>query len=332
MTDLRPRATATAVAAAPEPAPAARLAALAAVVGAGLIVSVQVFLNGRLAQELGSAELAGSVNHVGGLITLIVIGVASGVPGRARRRLAGAPTPRWWMVLAGVNGGLFIIVAAYAAPRIGVALLTVAFVAGQTTGSLLVDRLGLSPAGRKLFTLFRVSGVAVALVAVLLGAANSHGDPQIGILVLAMAVGAGVAVQQAALGHIARATGEPLAAGALNFATGAVLTVGAALIATGGSAPDGWSAPPADWIVGILGATVVVILAASVPILGVLGTMLAMVAGQSVGGLVIDLVAAPPGEAVTALTVVSVALTVAAVFISGISRGPAPPPAVVSGD
>jgi hypothetical protein len=56
--------------------------------------------------------------------------------------------------------------------------------------------------------------------------------------------------------------------------------------------------------------------------------VLAIVAGQAVGALAIDLVAAPPGEAVTTLTIVSVILTFAAVAVSGLpSRGGAGRPA-----
>jgi transporter family-2 protein len=42
-----------------------------------------------------------------------------------------------------------------------------------------------------------------------------------------------------------------------------------------------------------------------------------MVAGQMAGALMVDLVAPAPGEAVTVATVVGVALTMAAVVISG---------------
>jgi bacterial/archaeal transporter family-2 protein len=134
--------------------------------------------------------------------------------------------------------------------------------------------------------------------------------------------GAGVAVQWAALGHVAKATGEPLAASAINFAAGAVAIVIVALVVTGGSAPGGWSAPPGEWIGGMLGACVAVLMATVARTVGVLQMMLALVAGQSAGGLLLDLVAPPPGEAVTVLTVVGVALTVAAVLVSGIKRRP----------
>jgi len=56
--------------------------------------------------------------------------------------------------------------------------------------------------------------------------------------------------------------------------------------------------------------------------LGVLGVTLALVAGQSAGALALDLVAPAPGEAVTAGTVIGVALTLVAVGITTTMRSP----------
>ena len=44
-----------------------------------------------------------------------------------------------------MSGILFVIVASAAAPKVGIALLTVALVSGQLAGALLCDRFGLSP-------------------------------------------------------------------------------------------------------------------------------------------------------------------------------------------
>jgi transporter family-2 protein len=51
--------------------------------------------------------------------------------------------------------------------------------------------------------------------------------------------------------------------------------------------------------------------------LGVLRLILALTAGQAIGGLGLDLVAPARGETVTAGTVVGVALACAAVLVSG---------------
>lgn len=310
----------------PEPGPVFEshphgLAAFALIVvfAAGAMASLQIFLNGQLAQSVGSPVLAGCVNQFTGLAGLIAICVVRGVPARAKVSLKLATRPRWWHLVAGVNGGLLITVASYAAPRVGVALLTVALVCGQVTGSLAADRAGMSPAGLRLLTPARVVGVGLAIVAVSLGALGAHGEPRPGLLALVMLVGIGNAVQQAAMGHMAKATGEPLAAGVLNIGMGAIAILIIALIVTGGSAPGSWSAPPEQWLGGILGATVAVLAASATRRFGVLTMMLALVAGQSAGGLMLDIVAPPPGEVITMLTVVSVLLTLAAVVVSSVA-------------
>ena len=302
-----------------------RLALGLAFAGGGAL-SVQAFVNGRLAESLGSALLAGTINNAIGLAALLAVAAAIGALGRARRRLRVVGRPRVWQLVAGANGALFIVVSATAAPEVGIALLTVALVCGQMGGGLVVDRFGLTPAGRRALTPARVLAVALTISAVALAALGARGDPQLLLLALAVLAGAGIAVQQAAVAHVARVTGEPVVAAAVNFLAGALVVT--AVTAALADLPAGsWSAAPGEWIGGLLGAAVAVLLARVVAVLGALRAVLAVVAGQSVGGLVIDLVAPVPGEAVRLGTVVGVALTIAAVAVSGrgapASRGPA---------
>jgi uncharacterized membrane protein YdcZ (DUF606 family) len=179
----------------------------------------------------------------------------------------------------------------------------------------------------------RVIGVTLALVAVAIGALGRDGNLQLGILALAVLAGASLALGQAALGQLTRATGEPLAAATAGFVLGAVFTVAIAAIASGTSAPNGWSAPVEQWVGGLVGATVVVALGPLVIALGVLRLTLALVAGQSVGALIIDRVAPAAGGGVTVPIVVGVLLTFVAVAVSGATwrgfrrRGPRLPTA-----
>jgi bacterial/archaeal transporter family-2 protein len=311
------------VTAAPEPPFAPTQPSLTAVVSAllaGAGISLQMSISGRFAQRVGSAEIAGMVNSAVGLAVLLVVGTITGVPGRAAQRLARRGRPRVWHLVVCVIGGIYVTVGAYAAPRVGVARLTIALVCGQCVGSLLVDRVGLTPGAKRPFTAARLAAVALALVAVVMAGLGSHGHVMAGVLGIAVAVGAGLAVQQAAMGHIAIATGEPLAAAVAGLACGLIATTTVALVATGGRASGGWGAPPLEWTSGIVGASVAVVVARIVPRIGVLRLMLALVAGQSVGALFLDIVAPPPGGGITASTVGGVLVTVLAVLVSGASR------------
>ena len=51
-------------------------------------------------------------------------------------------------------------------PSLGVAVFTVAVVAGQSSNSLIVDRMGLGPAGKQAITRSRVISAVLAVVAV----------------------------------------------------------------------------------------------------------------------------------------------------------------------
>jgi transporter family-2 protein len=289
--------------------------ALAFLAGAGL--SLQAFVNGRLGTSFGSGELAALVNNVVGLVALVIVATASGALMRAVRRLRAVGAGRTWHYVGSSIGALFVIVAAVAAPKVGIALLTVALVCGQALGSVAADLAGLSPAGRRPLTTGRVLGVSLALTAVGIGAVGTDRDLHLGILMLAVAAGVGLALGQAALGQLTHSTGEPIAAATVGFAIGSVLTLVIVLLLTGGSAPNGFSAPPEQWAGGIVGATVVVGLGKLVISLGVLRLTLALVAGQSVGAVAIDLAAPTAGGDVTVRTLVSVLLTFAAVVISG---------------
>jgi bacterial/archaeal transporter family-2 protein len=141
-------------------------------------------------------------------------------------------------------------------------------------------------------------------------------NPEAGLIALAIVAGVAMALQQAANGHLARVTGEPIFASTVNFLVGAIALVVAAAIATGLTPAHGWSAPAPEYLGGLIGVVAATSMAIVVSQLGVLRLMLAVIAGQAAGGLAIDLVAPVRGEAVTAATVAGVALTFAAVLVS----------------
>lgn len=290
------------------------LVLVAVAVGAG--ISVQLFLNGRLGQSLGSFELAAAANTTTALLALVVVAALSGTRERAVTGLRQRPVHRRWHWFIGITGAYMVLLAAFAAPRLGVALLIVALVCGQTAGALAVDHFGVSPAGRQPITAPRIIGTALALIAVAIGAFGAPVDPQPVLLALVVLAGALSALQQAALGHLARSTGEPVAAGVINFVVGALVLVVIALALTGGIAPNGWtSAPPVQWLGGLIAAVMTVVIARLVPRIGVLRMMLALVAGQTLGAVALDLVV-PGTGGVTAATLIGVLLTLVAVTVA----------------
>jgi transporter family-2 protein len=291
---------------------------LVCVAGAGL--SLQSFVNGRLGANLGSPQLAGSISYTVGVLAVSLLLLTTGKGSRAIDHMRGRPRPRWWHLAACVASAIVVIVPAKAAPELGVALLTVALVCGQASGSLVMDAIGLGTGGRRPLTAPRVLGVVIALVAVTVGALGREGALDVGLLALAVFAGVIIALVQAALGHITEYTGDPVSATAFMFVIGLPASVASWLIIDGLQAPGGWSAPLEQWVVGgLLGIAVTVVVARVVGALGVLVSTLALVAGQTAGGLILDAVAPAAGQSVTARTVLSVVLTFVAVAVSGMA-------------
>jgi transporter family-2 protein len=284
---------------------------------AGAGISLQSYLNGQLGKDVGSPTVAALVNNVVATVATVAIVLATGALPRAVRRLRASGRPPAWHFLGGFAGAALVLVSAAAAPEVGVALLTVALVCGSTGGSLPVDAAGIGPAGKRPITAFRVAGVVLAIGATVIGALGARGDLQPLLLTLALFAGTLVALQAAANGQLARATGEPFVAALVNVTVGFAVLSCVALVTLATTSLDALPANPLLYLGGLFGGFVVVVTATAVQTLGVLRLGLATVAGQTAGALAIDLVAPAPGEAVTAGTVIGVVLTMVAVAISG---------------
>jgi transporter family-2 protein len=298
--------------------------ALAMAMLAGGAISLQSYVNGRLGREIGSATVAAAINNLIAMVAMIGIVLATGALPRAVARVRALGRPPVWHFLGGLGGAAVVLVAAVAAPEVGIALLTVALVCGSTGGSLPVDAAGIGPAGKRPITGYRVTGVLLAIAATVIGALGARGDLQPLLLSLALCTGIGMAVQAAANGQLARETGEPFVASAVNVTLGCAVLGAIALVSLATVSLDAPPANPGLFIGGVLGGFVVVVSATAVQTLGVLRLGLATVAGQTAGALLIDLIAPAPGEAVTVATVIGVVLTMGAVAISGRGRRAVP--------
>ena len=300
--------------------------AVAAVVVANLGAAVQARLNAGLGQRLGNGFAGGLISTS---IALAVLGgaVLSRPSGRAalRRIRSGVHDGRlrWWQCLGGVSGGLFLASQGLTVPTLGVAVFTVAVVAGTTTGSVLVDGLGIGPSGRHPITAPRVAGAVLAVTAVAIAGRGGPGSGGFSVLVL-MPLIAGMALswQLAVNGRVSEVAESPWAATLVNFSFAAA----ALAVALGVDvAVRGWprgSAPNQPWfyVGGFIGVLLIGVAAAVVRRTGVLVLGLASVAGQLTGAVVVDLVAPAGHSGPGAGTWAGVALTFAAVTLATLSR------------
>lgn len=285
-----------------------RLLLLAVVAGGTL--AIQSRINGALAVRLGDALVAALVSFAGG--TLMLVGAAL-VTGRWRRASRLRTGTRWWWWVGGLCGASLVASSAVAVPEVGVALTAVAIVAGSTTGSLVVDRFGLSPRGHQPLTLPRLLGSALAVAGLLVGSLGRSGEVRPVLLAVVGAAGFATALQQAANGHLNRHSGEALVAASVSFLVGTFALALAVLVTS--PSLDGWPSNPGLYLGGLGGAAYIALGALSVGRLGVLRLTLGTVAGQLASGVVLDAVV-PTGGGLTAASVVAAFLTLVAVVVA----------------
>jgi transporter family-2 protein len=298
--------------------------ALVAAVVSGALVAVQARVNAGLAERLDDPLLAAVISFLTGLVVVLAVVLARPTARAAWRRVSAVPR---WTRIGGLGGATLVAVGAYAAPRIGVALLTVGLVAGQTTGGLIVDKAGLGPGGAHALSVPRVGGAALCLVAVLVSVAGKGaGDGSPALLVAVVAAGFLIATQQALNGRVRRQTGDAGVATLVNFLVGTTALVLAYLLVgvVAGWQVDAWPGPRDWWMYtgGPIGASFVAVAAVIVRTLGVLRLGLAVIAGQLVGAILLDVVTPAADHGVAAATLVGAALTFVAVGISGLSMRP----------
>jgi transporter family-2 protein len=180
-------------------------------------------------------------------------------------------------------------------PISGVALFTVASLAGQTAISLWVDKLGLSGGTKSLITKRRVIAAIVTVFAVAVSAWDRFLINDFSILALSLALFAGtwVGVQRALNGRINSFSNKSFATSLLNFITGTsflLFLLAIRSIFTDHSILNFKTAPWWMFLGGSIGVIYIALSAHIVQYLGVLEFTLFSVGGMLIGSLLIDLV------------------------------------------
>lgn len=285
--------------------PLARALSVPLMLLGGGLVALQSQLNSHLAQGLGTGLRAGAGAALwsfgSGLViltalVLLVPGGRGGV-GRLTGAIRSGELP-WWKAIGGLLGAYFVAAQGITVGTIGIALFIVAFTAGQSSASILVDRWGLSPAGRHPVSAPRLVAASFAVVAVALKAGDQLSTDAGALLIpfalLALVAGVLQAVQQALNGHVSRTAGS-LTTTWNNFlvgTTGLAVLFAISLLVDGeitGLSPDWWA-----YLGGLCGMVFIWIASWTVHVHGVLVLGLCMIAGQVVTAEIIELVVSGP--------------------------------------
>jgi transporter family-2 protein len=291
----------------------------------GALTAAQSRVNGELAGFTGSGLEAAVISFGSGLIllTLMVMGsrkIRAGIATViAQLRLRSFPR---WQIFGGVLGGYFVGVQTSTVPLIGVALFTVAVVAGQSVNSLIVDRIGLGPAGVTPVTVWRVMAAALAIIGVAVavsGRINGDGEIQILPVILALSAGLIIAVQQAINGRVGMIARNSFSAAWFNFVFGTTALVVAILIEIVRGNATLQSTAGAPWWAYLGGSFGVIFIATAawvVPRIGVLLFALISISGQLTGALVLDLLAPTAGTELGPQLFLGIGITFIAIALS----------------
>lgn len=304
------------------------LAGLPLAVAAGLLMPVQGRINGALGVALADGIGAAVVSFTTGLVLMIVVSVALPRGRTGLRAILPAVRERKfppYYLLAGCIGGFFVFAQSFTVGLLGVALFTVATVTGQTLSGLLVDRMGIGPAGRRSITGIRVIGSILTVAAVAWAVSprfsgTGSGPAELFVpVLLPVLAGFLMSFQQAMNGTAAVHYGTPVAATLMNFIAGAVMLWFAWLVKITVAGPG--NPLPGEWwyyLGGPLGCIFIGVGAVLVRSLGVLVTGLGMIAGQLLGSLGLDLAFPAPGTVVALPTVLGTLLTLAAIVLASL--------------
>lgn len=270
-------------------------AAVCLAVIAGMCSSVQGSTNTSLASIVGRAQ-ATFVSFAGGVLVLGVAVLVAGTGG-----LSHALELPPWLLCSGVLGFYILMSVVYVTPRLGVAHTLMLLMFGKLLTGACIDVFGMFSLEPRELGIARVLGLALVAGGIVLvsvgrlraqpksvGAASGLGDVVKSSLIM-LSAGAANAIQAPILSTLAGTTGQ-LEASFVNF-VGGVLCAGIYLLVISRGHVRFESigqARPWQFLGGLYGAIVVLIVTVTTPVLGVGLLVSSQMCGQLFGGMVID--------------------------------------------
>jgi transporter family-2 protein len=296
----------------------------------GLMIAFQARANGELSHRMGNPIEAALVSFGSGLLIISVISFFSPAIKKGMKNLRTAVSKKEiqiWTLFAGMLGGSFVAVQTQIVPVIGVAIYSVASIAGQTAASLIVDRIGLTGGGKKHITAKRVTAAGVTVLAVLVSVLDRIDAQNLSIwaVLFGCVAGAIVGVQRALNGQINESTHQSFATSLLNFIMGTTFLVIFLAIGMLINRADVVALPGGPWWMytgGTIGVIYIAFTSTIVQHLGVLTFTLISVGGQLVGSLLIDLYSPTAGVQVSAYLVTGIVMTYLGVVVGGVGNLP----------
>ena len=294
----------------------------------GVLIALQARANGELSHRLDNGLQAALVSFGSGLLIILIITPFSSHIKEGIANLRGAIVRKEiarWKLFAGALGGSFVAIQTQIVPLIGVAIYSVASIAGQTAMSLVVDRIGLTGGGKKLISPRRVTAAVITVFAVLVSVWDRIDANNLSMIAVTAGciAGAVVGVQRALNGQINEHSHQSFTTSLLNFITGTTFLVILILAGVVLGKNDLSPLPAGPWWIytgGVIGVIYIAFTSTIVQHLGVLTFTLFSVGGQLAGSLIIDLVSPTDGVSVSAYLVTGLAMTYVGVIAGGVGN------------
>ena len=303
----------------------------------GILIALQARANGELSHQLGNGLEAALVSFGSGLIIIVLISFFNPSIKEGIRNLREAVQEKKiarWKLFAGMLGGTWVAVQTHIVPLIGVAIFSVASIAGQATASLIVDRIGLTGGGKKLLSKRRVAAALITVLAVLLSVLDRLDASNLSkfAVFLGVVTGALGGIQRAMNGEINEYSHQSFTTSLLNFIMGTTFLVVLLIVMILAKRITLVPLPSGPWWIytgGVIGVIYIAFSSTIVQHLGVLNFSLFSVGGQLVGSLAIDVLYPTDGVQISAYLISGIVMTYLGVIVGGVSssrvRKPATP-------
>ena len=294
----------------------------------GLLIAGQSRINGELSAQMGDSLEAALVSFGSGLIFVSLISAFRKDVRAGFKDIFTAVKNKdllRWRLGAGVLGASFVAMQTHVVPIVGVALFTVASLAGQTAISLWVDNVGLMGSGKNVVTIRRVVAAVITVLAVIISARDRFSMSNFSPLAIFLAIVAGgwVGVQRALNGQINNYSNKSFATSQLNFITGTsflLLLLILRSLFTDHSIMNFSTGPWWMFLGGSMGVVYIAFSAVAVQHLGVLDFTLFSVGGMLFGSLLIDIFAPTQGTVISWYLIAGILITYLGVITNGQSR------------
>jgi len=302
-----------------------RLDLLAAL--SGMLISLQARANGELSLRLNNGLQAAFISFSSGLLIIAIISVFNPTIKNGARRLRSAVAAKEiapWTLFAGALGGAFVAVQTQIVPLIGVAIYSVASIAGQSATSLIVDRIGLTGGGKKPISPRRIAAAIVTVLAVFVSVLDRIDAKNLSLIAVALAglAGAIVGVQRAMNGLINEHSQQSFTTSLLNFIMGSGALGIVLIIAVAIGKVEFVALPAGPWWIyagGTIGVIYIAFTSTIVQHLGVLTFTLFSTGGTLIGALLIDIILPTKGVDISAYLVSGIVMTFLGVLVGGVN-------------